>query len=321
MSIRKRSINSNSNSPSLTVLPTELLEKTLLMLPIGDVERLCKVNKEVQEICNTESFWRQMTKRDFNVDRMEGEIESGAATRSWKCLYQFLSSSVYTCVVKSNGEYIYMTFLTRTDAIDWIIKEIETDSNLFHLREIQYEELQNSNQVSNDMKVQLFTKQLNDLFISLEHDDDKKRQFLLARELAINEIREDLIDAFDKFHFNRLRLKTNYNPASEYIIYDSPVSGSSSLKRPYDGHEFIQVTVNGNMLPIAHLFYGSFEDLREDIQSSMYITNQDQTVTITSYDNTTRSYVHTRYTPMDKDVQRRFIDFVEQIAPHKVLYK
>lgn len=296
------------NLTNLNSLPFELLEKTLLFLPIDQIRHLCRVNKRVSAFCESEDFWEQLVKRDYNVDKLIGTTsnESGAATRSWKCLYQLLSSSVYVAsYIANDGDFYTSVFLTLEDAIDHIIRRVESNEDFFHFN-FSREILEKSNLIEPNMIDELITLYSDDILLIIEKDENKRRQFQIAEQLIKDEIRRSFLEDIS------LWIGTNQND-SYHIDYE-PILSSKPSKTEY---EFIRLLSEQS----ADIPKGSFEIWLTEINESYYITIKDGAVIFTFYNKYARVYQNTRVRPMMKDVEPEFIQFVESIAPHKTFYE
>lgn len=121
--------------PKLVNLPNEVLEKIILELPaVRGINHLCQTNSDFYQLCKSDAIWKKLVQRDFGVTRLDTN-----KVDSWKTLYQILSVQLYIgkVAVEDMGSADYpvlaVPFLDLEQAIDWIIKIIELNGDLFHL--------------------------------------------------------------------------------------------------------------------------------------------------------------------------------------------
>ena len=186
-------ISSSVSSP-FEGFPPEIVERFLLKLPIEHIKQLCQVNKQVEEVCSSEHFWKQLVQRDFsrkNISltigynlELDQKYDNIKGIDSYRCLYQTLQMNIYILNIVMMGDDDYpdsnaQAFLSIDDAIKVLINEAEHLGDLFKLADL---DPKITDEFSNDD----FRKFME----SISKDVDKKNRFEHVRRMAHSHIKD-----------------------------------------------------------------------------------------------------------------------------------
>src|SRR5205085_4296904 len=105
-------------------VPTEVLMKILDNLPIRDVFKICQTNKQINDICNDDLFWKGKLFKEFQID-----FSDIPKNLSWKNLaILIVTGDIISVPVYYNdwnkSEHIGDLWIIHTDHIKDIINRI-----------------------------------------------------------------------------------------------------------------------------------------------------------------------------------------------------
>jgi hypothetical protein len=92
---------------NISHLPLEILEYAISGSNIEDILALCRTNKQMAQICQDESFWKQKVLKEF------GHINLGAGEK-WFNKYLILNSIVQSPI---SGSAFYYTVIDNTGSL------------------------------------------------------------------------------------------------------------------------------------------------------------------------------------------------------------
>ena len=285
-------------SQKILDLPIELIEKTLLKLPIEQIKSFCKTSHKAREICQSESFWQQLVWRDFKVNKLEG-------VDSWKAMYEVLKLQLYTVVVTSSSgntvdhsDTYINTFLSQNEAIEYVITHIRQEESIFNFIEsTEFSDKVDPTVVNALIDDQTYREFRINFFQSPDFDYFRE-QIDLAEKLTINEMRKRLendepLISFRggytiKYEIHRSNPLTRKNSSKMYTFIQSSYFAEGILR-----NVFIHAT--------------SFEEIFSNMDDSK-VKIYGYGIRIYHPDS---SYIE--YIPLEKSVEPFFVEYMKRL--------
>ena len=170
---------------NLDSMPPEIIERIVTKLPIETIKEFCGVNKQIESLCSTNSFWKNLVKRDFNVDKLVIGV-------CWKYQYQLLSTQIYVYNFHTDTYDETKFFLTPEGAIKEFLHDIDIRGDLFDL-DIDFTELTD---VSHNVIGEMMCMENELLLKTIQTDKDKRKQYLKIRKYVHSVLRENIEEEF-----------------------------------------------------------------------------------------------------------------------------
>ena len=299
----KRFYQSSPTSPTFEGLPSEILEKFLLTLDIQSIKQLCQVNRRISEICSTETFWKRVLQRDYNIKEPIG-------TNSWKCFTQFLSIPIYvlTYVDTSDTTYEQHLYLNIEDCVESLIEKAEDNGDLLEL--VDLEQIRG---ISQDVIDGFVNTDLNELKDELYKNDDERRQFIQFISLVRTQIRENIIEGKNVYSGNSGNIIMNVRDDAFYNIQVHSIDLSQRKKS--EEYEFIKILSEQDEVTHSSVIKRTlFELISTLVWRARNIPNSNIRITNNSVFISDGNFVE-QYTPFEDSLRPEFIRLVRQTFP------